>query len=59
MYELAWYVYLNGKKIFTEWYSTKQYFEYIAKEPGKYSFRVFAKNREGKEVSLDTQYLEI
>lgn len=57
--EIAWYVYLDGKKVFTKWYSTEPCFEFVAKESGRYSFKAFAQNDQNMKIVKGTQYFEV
>lgn len=52
--EFALYVYKDGERINSIWYSPKDEFRIEAKEPGSYSFIVFAKNKNNKMTSVET-----
>lgn len=51
----AWYVYKDGNKVETKWYSEKKDLIFEAEEPGEYSFLAFAKDENGFIVSERTQ----
>lgn len=52
--QYAWYVFKNGERFSTLWYSTENTCEYIAEEIGEYSFLAFAKDQYGNVISERT-----
>lgn len=56
--EIAWYVFKNNVKIFTQWYSKENCFEYIADTNGKYSFMVFIKDANNNKLAKKTGWFE-
>ena len=56
--EYAWYVYCDGKEIYTQRYSKNNTFTFGCKGSGKYKFGVFAKNN-NNHISTYTRVFEI
>jgi hypothetical protein len=52
--QYAWYVFKDGERISTIWYTTENSCEFTAKEPGKYHFLAFAKDQHGNIISEKT-----
>lgn len=57
--ETAWYVYKDGKKIYTQWYTNNPFFEFTANEKGKYTFKAFAQNNMQAKIARSSSYFEV
>lgn len=51
----AWYVYLNGEKIYQKDYSSNNTLKFYAEIPGEYRFVSFVKNNHGEKAIIQTQ----
>ncbi|MGL5329033.1 MAG: glycosyltransferase [Peptostreptococcaceae bacterium] len=59
-YEYAWYIYKDGEKIDTIWYSKCPHIEYtMEEEKEKYRIKYFIKNRDDKKSGYFEEFKEI
>jgi hypothetical protein len=49
--QYAWYVYKDGAKVYTKWYSTSKYFDYGISGAGTYKVLAFAMAPDGSKTS--------
>jgi hypothetical protein len=50
--QYAWYVYLNGERITTKWYTDSPHMEYIPEKAGIYKFKCFAQDPFGNKKTI-------